>query len=460
MRTDTDRRLDAHPFGIGFTAPLILASVLNPINSSLIATAMVGIGVDFHRGPSDTAILISVLYLGSAVAQPTMGKLGPLFGERRVMIAGIGLVLTAGVIGAAGWSFGALVASRALLGVGTSAAYPMAMSLIRKRSDAAGVGVPSRILGVFSITGQVIAMVGLPIGGVLTGVFGWRAVFFINVPAALAALLLVLTGVPKDTVAWPTDLRRTLTAVDPLGIVAFAVAIVSALQFLDSPSASTWWLAAVAVAATAVLIGWERRFSTPLIDVRMLVSNRPLIRTYLRQTLASLGMYTTMYGVSQWMEDAAGYRPTQVGMLLAPMSATSIVVAAVCSRRSTVRSPLIATGMAFCAAGAVMLALRHDAPVWAILAMSLLVGLANGLNSFANQAALFMQSPADQVGVASGLYRTFAYIGAITSAGLIAAAFGSRATDAGFHIVGWATMAIGLCAATLTLTDRTLPRHA
>ncbi|WP_233500144.1 MFS transporter [Gordonia sp. YC-JH1] len=90
MRTDTDRRLDAHPFGIGFTAPLILASVLNPINSSLIATAMVGIGVDFHRGPADTAILISVLYLCSAVAQPTMGKLGPLFGERRVMIAGSG----------------------------------------------------------------------------------------------------------------------------------------------------------------------------------------------------------------------------------------------------------------------------------------------------------------------------------------------------------------------------------
>ncbi|EGD54791.1 MFS transporter [Gordonia neofelifaecis] len=460
MTTERQHRTPSHPFGVAFTAPLVLASVLNPINSSLIATAMVGIGVDFHRGPADTAVLISVLYLCSAVAQPTMGKLGPLFGERRVMIGGIVLVLIAGVIGTAGWSFGALVASRALLGIGTSAAYPMAMSLIRRRADATQSGVPSRILGIFSITAQVIAMVGLPIGGVLTGVFGWRAVFFINVPAASIALVLVAIGVPKDDVSIPSDLRRTLAAVDPLGIALFASAVVAALEFLRSPSVQSLRLGAIALALTAALVVWERRFATPLIDVRMLAANRPLVRTYLRQALAALGMYTTMYGVSQWMEQSAGYSPTRVGVLLLPMSAVSIVVAAISSRRGAVRVPLLATGAAFGAAGLVMLLLTHDAPLWSLLAMSLLIGLANGLNSFANQAALFMQSPADQVGVASGLYRTFAYIGAITSASLIGAAFGDHATDAGFHVVGWATVGIGAAVALLTVTDRALPRHA
>lgn len=448
------------PFGVRFTSPLILASVLNPINSSLIATAMVGIGVDFHRGPADTAILISILYLCSAVAQPTMGRLGPLFGERRVMFAGVGLILIAGVIGTAGWSFGALVASRGLLGVGTSAAYPMAMSLIRRRADEHATGVPSGILGAFSITAQVIAMIGLPLGGVLTGAFGWRAVFFVNIPASAVSLVLLLVGVPKDRVAWPSDLRAAFSSLDPVGIVLFACTVVAALESLRSPGVDSLWSGGAAVVLLAALIAWELRAEEPLIDIRMLHANRPLVRTYLRQMLAALGMYTTMYGVSQWMEEAAGLRPTQVGVLLLPMSAVSIVAAAVNSRRGAVRIPLLATGVVFCAAGVVMVLLRHDAPQWALLIMSLLIGLASGLNSFANQAALFMQSPAEQMGVASGLYRTFAYIGAIASAGLIGGAFGDHATDAGFHVVGWATVAIGVCIGALTVTDRALPRHA
>ena len=77
------------PFPWTFTAPLLLGSTLNPINSSMIATGLVGIGVDFHTGPGATASLISVLYLCSAVMQPTMGKLSTLFGPRRVFLAGI-----------------------------------------------------------------------------------------------------------------------------------------------------------------------------------------------------------------------------------------------------------------------------------------------------------------------------------------------------------------------------------
>ena len=75
-----------NPFGWRFTGPLLMGSTLNPINSSMIATALVGIGVDFHRGPAQTTILISVLYLCSAVAQPTMGKLAAVFGPRRVFV--------------------------------------------------------------------------------------------------------------------------------------------------------------------------------------------------------------------------------------------------------------------------------------------------------------------------------------------------------------------------------------
>src|SRR5215469_10004575 len=119
------------PFGWRFVSPLLLGSTLNPINSSMIATGLVGIGLDFHKGPGTTASLISVLYLCSAVMQPTMGKLATVFGARRVFVSGLVILLAAGIVGAAAPAFGFLLLSRALIGAGTSAAYPTAMALVR-----------------------------------------------------------------------------------------------------------------------------------------------------------------------------------------------------------------------------------------------------------------------------------------------------------------------------------------
>ena len=96
------------PFTTRFVGPLLLGSTLNPINTSTIATALVGIGVDFHRGPGTTTVLISVLYLCSAVMQPTMGKLATLFGPRRVFVSGLIILVAAGVIGTAAPTFGFL----------------------------------------------------------------------------------------------------------------------------------------------------------------------------------------------------------------------------------------------------------------------------------------------------------------------------------------------------------------
>jgi hypothetical protein len=82
--------------------------------------------------------------------------------------------------------------------------------------------------------------------------------------------------------------------------------------------------------------------------------------------------------------------------------------------------------------------------VFILIGMSLLFGFANGFSGFANQAALYVQAPADEIAVASGLYRAFAYFGAIFSSSLIGIAFGSAATDAGFHVVAFVIVGIGV----------------
>ena len=443
------------PFSWRFVSPLLLGSTLNPINSSMIATGLVGIGLDFHKGPGTTAALISVLYLCSAVMQPTMGKLATVFGARRVFIAGLLILLAAGVIGAAAPAFGFLLLSRALIGVGTSAAYPTAMALVRKRADELATGVPSRVLGNFSIASQVTTVIGLPLGGLLAGSFGWRAIFFVNVPLAAIALIFTFLGVAKDK---PARAERSLfTTIDVPGIALFAGTIVSLLLFLSHLTTPAWWLLGVAGALGAALIAWERRAAQPLADVRMLGRNRQLLRTYLRQSIVSLGIYTTLYGTSQWMEQSAHYTASQVGLIMLPLSAASIVLARLVSGHGWVRVPLILTGVATLLSGGVMLLINPSSPVLLLIGMSLLFGLANGFGGFANQAALYLQAPAEEVAVASGLYRTFAYFGAIFSSSLIGLAFGSAATDAGLHVVAVVTLGIGLAVLLLTLLDRNIP---
>lgn len=448
------------PFGWRFTAPLLIGSTLNPINSSMIATGLVAIGVDMHRGPGATASLISVLYLCSAVAQPTMGKLSSIFGPRRVFLSGAAILVVAGVIGAAAPNFGFLMLSRALIGVGTSAAYPTAMSLVRRRADDFGTGVPSRVLGNFSIAAQVTVVVGLPLGGVLVGLFGWRALFAVNIPLALASIVFTLIGVAKDAPIERGDRGRLLVALDLPGIALFAGMTTGLLVFLSGLTAPRWWLAGVVVLLGAALFGWERRAVSPLIDVRMLGRNRPLQRSYLRQTLVGLGTYSALYGASQWMEQSAGYSASAVGVILLPLSALSIVLARFISGRGWVRVPLGLAGVALILTSVVMLLITSASGVPILIGMSLLFGCANGFGGFANQATLYVQAPAEDIAVASGLYRTANYIGAIFSSSLIDIAFGSAANDRGLHTLAWVVLGLGCAIVVLVGLDRRIPRVA
>ncbi|GAA5170638.1 MULTISPECIES: MFS transporter [Amycolatopsis] len=447
--------VEKKPFGLRFTGPLMLGTTLNPLNSSLIATGLAGIAADFSLGPGTAATLVSVLYLCSAVMQPTMGKLATLFGPRRIFLTGVAILLVGGALGGLAVNFGMLLVSRALIGVGTSACYPAAMALVRRRADRLGTGVPSRVLGDFSIAAQVTVVLGLPVGGVLAGAFGWRGLFWVNVPLAAVTLVSAFFAVEKDE-----PRSRTRAAIDLPGIALFAGAVVVLLLFLGGLAHPVWWQLAVAVVLVAALLLWERRATAPLIDVRMLAGNGPLQRTYLRQLVVGLGVYTSLYATSQWMQEAGGYSASASGLLLLPMSLLSIVLARVTSARGWVRLPLTAGAAAVIAAGALMLDVHRGSPVPVLIALSGLFGVTNGLSNFANQATLYARSPGDTIAVAAGLFRTAGYIGAIFSSSLIGITFGGQVTDAGFHRLALLVLGIGVVSTLLAGLDRTIPVRA
>jgi len=152
-------------FGRRFVAANSFGSVLNPVNSSIIAVALVSIGHAFGAGASATIWLVSALYLATAIGQPTMGRLADLTGPRRVYLAGTAAVAVGGLLGYLGWSLGSLIAARIVIGLGTSAAYPAAMAMVRRQARRLHTETPGGVLGALAIAGQATMAVGPPLGG-------------------------------------------------------------------------------------------------------------------------------------------------------------------------------------------------------------------------------------------------------------------------------------------------------
>ncbi|MCQ4084647.1 MFS transporter [Streptomyces sp. RB6PN25] len=444
-------------FGARLITPLLLGSVLNPVNSTMIATALASIGADLHVGAAATAWLVASLYVASAVGQPAMGRLADLLGPRRVFLSGLLLVGAAGVLGALAPDLGWLIGSRALLGVGTSAAYPAAMALLRAQSQRLGRETPRPVLGLLSLASLSSAAVGPVLGGLLAATLGWRAIFAVNVPLALVALVTAVLWLPggKPRPSGEEGPRRS-ASLDPLGVTLFAVTLTTAMVFLMGLANPRWWLLPLVAVLAAALARWELRRPQPFIDLRMLTRNRALATTYLRHGLAYLIIYCVMYGYAQWLEQSHGFSSFAAGLIMLPMSVAAAVCSLLGARTKGIRAPLtLAAALLVCGSAALLLAYRRT-PLALLLLVAVLFGLPQGLSSTGNQAAVYAQAPPGGTGAAAGLQRTAQYIGAITAAALIGLYYGRRATDAGLHAMAATVAVLGLALFAVTVADRAL----
>ncbi|MFI8002245.1 MFS transporter [Streptomyces sp. NPDC086010] len=443
-------------FSTRLTAPLLMGSLLNPLNTTMISTALVAIGHSFGIGAADTAWLISVLYLASAVAQPVLGKLADTLGPRRVFLAGLVVVIASGLVGALAPDFGTLLVSRLLLGVGTSAAYPAAMAVLRDESRRLGRPTPRPVLARLSFAALGSAAVGPALGGLLVTFVGWRGIFAVNVPIALLALGAALLWIPADPPREPAGAGAPRPSLDPLGICLFSGALTVLVFFLLDLAHPRWWLLAPFAVLTAVLVRWQLRTTQPFIDIRVLAGNGALLRTYLRHGLGYLLIYCVMYGYTQWLEEARGFSPGHTGLLMLPMSLAALLCSLLGARTKGLRAPLTVACVLLTAGAAVLAFLSHDTPLAVLLLAGACFGAPQGLIGTSNQAAVQAYAPPESIGAAAGLQRTAQYIGAITASSLIALAYADAASDAGLHLMAGVAVVLAVLLTVLTLTDRAL----
>ncbi|MGW7563056.1 MFS transporter [Streptomyces sp. NPDC054757] len=441
--------------------PMMLGSVLNPVNSTIISVALVPIGRALGAPASQTAWLVSALYLATSLGQPVVGRLIDIFGPRRLFLLSTGLVGVAGVAGTLAPSLGLLIFARVLLGFGTCAGYPAAMALVRSEAQRTGRDSPGGVLTALAVANQTIAVVGPLVGGLLIAAGGWRATFALNVPLAVAAVSLGLLRLPKQTGTGGSPIRGHLAAqLDLPGMGLFAATLTSLLLFLMNLHLRDWYLLALAAAAGAAFAVRELRAATPFIDLRVLGGNSPLLATYGRALVAYVVAYGFLYGFSQWTEEGYGLTPFHAGLVQIPMFLMAIGVSVLSGRRTGVRGKLLVGAAGQIVACLVMLTLTGSSPLWMLLLVALVFGVPQGLNNLALQNSVYYQADPERTASSAGLLRTFAYIGSMVASSATATSFGQRAGTGGMHTLAWVMLGAGVLYLLLTAFDRTLGRPA
>ncbi|HCB05133.1 MAG TPA: MFS transporter [Nocardioides sp.] len=423
---ETQSRVDGDNW---LAATLILGSVMNPINTTTMAVALTPIGIAFGASPAETAWLVSVFYLSTAVGQPVAGRLVDTVGARRTFLAASSVIAIAGALGTFAPSLWFLVGTRVLLALGTSAAYPAAMSVIRSESDAVGDSRQRALLTALAMSNQALAAVGPVVGGVLLSTGSWQPVFAINVPLALVCIGLGAWRIPRSQGGEPTTWRQ----LDPAGAILFTVSLVALMLCLMQPDRLLAYAAPVALAAGIALVVVERRATEPFLDVRLLATDRPLTLTFLRQALSLSASFCYVYGFTQWLDDVRGFGATTTGLMVAPLFVVSVLVSAILVRSRAIRARLVSGAVCSLAAGIVVLTMRDESPLALVISVSVLLGIAQGLNGPALQLSVFTQSRRERIGTSAGLLRTSGYLGAMVSAGAVAACFADAATLHGLH---------------------------
>ena len=409
-----------------FLSSVATGAMLNPLNSSMIALAIPNIQKDFGLSYLTVSWLISSFYLASAVTQPIAGKLGDLIGRRKMFLGGLLLVAISAMGAPLAPTFAILMIMRLFQAVGSGAIYPAGIGIIRdhvhERQGAA--------LGFISLMMSAMAALGPTIGGVLIAWGDWPAIFLVNIPVLLVCFLLGWFVLPKDETRKKLSLQELIGKMDLLGIVLFSVGIIGLLLFLLSLKATANYMAGIIGVISLLLFAWhELKTKIPFIDIRLFRSNRKLSLVFLQYIVLNFIYYSLFFGLPSYFQDGLHLSVGYSGLLMLFVTGMGIITAPLIGRwidKSGVHIPIL-MGNLFIVIGALLLWIFFDhVPV---IVMVLIVSLMAAGCSFGNvtlQAAMLEASPANIVGVSTGLYQTCRHFGSILSAVSLGLIFGDQ----------------------------------
>lgn len=370
--------------------------------------------------PADTSWAVTATLLAGAVITPISGRLGDMFGKRRMILASLGLVVIGSVICALASSLVVLVIGRAFQGASVGA-IPLGIAILRDVLPPRKVG---GAMAVMSATLGVGGAIGLPIAALIAQSADWHFLFVVSAALGFTCMLLVFFLIPESTVRKPGRF-------DFVGAFGLAAALVALL--LPITKGATWgWtdpktLGLLAASALIFVIWgmWELRRDAPLVNLRVSARKQVLFTN-----LASIAVGFAMYGNSLSLPQllmaptetgyGLGLSMLAAGLALAPSGLVMMALSPVSARLSDWKGPRITLML-----GALVIGLGYVAAyfatsaVWQVTLAAMVIGAGVGLTFSAMPALIMGAVPITESAAANGLNSLMRSIGTSSSAAVV-----------------------------------------
>nr|WP_046779260.1 MFS transporter [Streptomyces yangpuensis] len=442
-----------------------VAGFMAALDNLVVTTALPAIRADLGGGLEELEWTVNAYTLTFAVLLMSGAALGDRFGRRRLFIAGLAVFTGASAAAALSPGIDALIAARAVQGVGAAVMMPLTLTLLTAAVPAARRGTALGIYG--AVTGLAVAS-GPLIGGSLTEHISWQWIFWLNVPIGLALIPLARLRLAESTTPGARlDIPGTLLISGGLFGIVYGLVNANSEGWTSTP-VLTGLILGTALVAGFVYHGFTN--ADPMLPMR-LFRDRGFLGINLASLLMFLGMFGSIFLLSQFLQGVAGYSPTEAGLRMLPWTGMPMIVAplaGILSDRVGGR-PVVAAGLAFQALGLGWFAaiLSTDVSYAAQLPPLILSGIGMALY-FAPAANVLMSTvtPADQ-GKASGTNNALREVGGALGVAVLASVFSAQGgyetpqafTDGTVPALWIGAAAVALAAALALLVPRK-PKNA
>ncbi|MGH2915923.1 MAG: DHA2 family efflux MFS transporter permease subunit [Solirubrobacteraceae bacterium] len=435
------------------------------LDSTIVNVALPAIHRSLHSSFSGLQWTVDSYTLVLASLLMVSGSTADRLGRRRVFQLGLSLFSLGSLLCALAPSLGFLIGARVLQAIGGSMLNPVAMSIIRNvftdpRERAQAIGVWGAVVGLSMALGPVL-------GGGLVDSLSWRAVFVVNIPIGIAAIVLTARFVPESRAERPRRL-------DPVGQALVIVALATVTYaIIEAPaagwlSAQTLGLGAAGVASMLILVIHELRHDEPLLEIRFFHS-----APFSGASAMALAMFVALGGFlflnTLYLQEVRGLSPLDAGLYTLPMAGLMLIFSPVSglivSRRGA-RVPLVVGGAALLASGAILAQIGPHTSVAVLFVAYVLFGLGSGMINPPITDTAVAGMPASQAGVAAAVASTSRQVGQTLGVAVLGAIAGGAAVGAvrpGFaaatHPSWWIVVALGAVILLLGLVTTTPWAH-
>jgi EmrB/QacA subfamily drug resistance transporter len=439
---------------------LCLGTLMIVLDTTIVNVALPSIRRDLGFSQTSLAWVVNGYMLTFGGFLLLGGRLGDLYGHRRLFMAGIVLFSLASLTCGVASSQAMLVGARVVQGLGGAIVSAVSLSLMM--SLFVEPGERTKAMGVFGFVAAGGGSLGVLLGGILTDVLSWHWIFLVNVPIGVAVCISALRVLPRprtQTGDTRLDVTGALTVTASLMLAVYAIVNGNTVGWT---SARTLGLLGLAVALLAIFVLVESRVRSPLMPLRLL-RLRNLATANTIGVLWAAAMFAWFFLSALYLQLVLGYSPLQVGLAFLPanliMGAFSLGLSAKLVMRYGIARPL-ATGLTLAAAGLIMLARVPVAGSFLgdVLPSMILLGFGAGLAFNPVLLAAMGDVPQSEAGLASGIVNTSFMMGGALGLAVLASVAASRtgsllasghghleALTGGYHVA----FAIGAVAALL-----------